>query len=202
MDLEQTQKTKWNSKYDNLPSNLRNKYSREIFLWAMEAVHSRSFCGDFGPTVSIGRAPVLASGLVQLIAIVFGVQSLLVSTPKNDTDGIVLACTLIAVLPILILNFFISSGEGVLLPMIDSANHLAEAKSKIEYDPFQDGFSLKLGDKCVGNDGQVFITYGENKSDSELLLNYGFIPGVSFDDVEADSDKYRSEIASAFVARN
>ena len=35
------------------------------------------------------------------------------------------------------------------LPLIDSANHLQEADSVIEFDPAVDGFVLSLGRKCL-----------------------------------------------------
>ena len=203
--LEKSQMNKWNAKYDSLSSSLKSSYSRELFHWALEAVHSRSFRGDFGPLVSIGRAPVIASGLVQIIAIVLGSKALLNSTPSNNTDAIVIACTIIAILPIILFNFVLgssSSGNGVLLPMIDSANHKADADSCIEYDPFKDSFELSLGDKCLGKDDQIFISYGNNKSDSELLLNYGFLPDVVVDDPECTNENYISRLASTFVVRN
>ena len=193
---------KWNEKYENLSSILKNKYSLEFFLWAMEAVHSRAFCGNFGPLVSIGRTPVLAVGLVEIAAAIAGVNFKMQGTPWNDTDPIVLACAIVAALPIFLLTLIGSSGgDAVLLPMIDSANHYDDADSLIEYDPFQDGFGLKLGNKCLGKeDGQVFISYGKNKSDTEWLLNYGFLPGVSFD---SDSEEEnRLTLANAFLKRN
>ena len=38
-----------------------------------------------------------------------------------------------------------SNKKAVLLPLIDSTNHLQEADNVIEYDPAVDGFVLSLG---------------------------------------------------------
>jgi len=100
-----------------------------------------------------------------------------------------------------------------MLPLIDSANHLQEADSVIEYDPTVDGFSLSLGRKCLvrETDGseeraQVCISYGIRK-DSELLLNYGFLRGVTMEGLKIDEedkgrDGLRKRLADEFVSRN
>lgn len=104
------------------------------------------------------------------------------------------------------------SKEAVMLPLIDSANHLQEADSVIEYDPAVDGFVLSLGRKCLVREveegrerAQVCISYGVRK-DSELLLNYGFLRGVTMDGIKDDGGEDRGEIrkrlAEAFVSRN
>lgn len=102
------------------------------------------------------------------------------------------------------------SKEAVMLPLIDSANHLQEADSVIEYDPVVDGFVLSLGRKCLvkETDGraQVCISYGVRK-DSELLLNYGFLRGVTMEGVKSgEEDESRNEVrqclAEAFISRN
>jgi len=200
LQLQTQQSQSWNTKYETLSSSHQTKFSKEVFLWAMEAVHSRAFCGDFGPTVSIGRTPILVSGIIQVLAITLGVQSLLSSTQQ---DGFVAVCTLVAILPIIVWNFVLGGGgDGVLLPMIDSANHLADADSRIEYDPFQDGFGLTLGRNCQGSEGQVYISYGTQKSDSELLLNYGFLPNVTTEMEVDGKESYRSQLAEAYTMRN
>lgn len=203
LDLHQTQVRNWNAKYDALPKFIQTKFTKENFAWAMEAVHSRSFRGDFGPLVSMGPLPVLLGGFVQIGAIGYGIKSLLESSPYNDTDWIVILCAILAVLPIFILNFA-GGGDAVLLPMIDSANHFVDANSSIEYDPFKGRFGLKLGNKCYGKDGQIYISYGKNKSDAELLLNYGFLEGVTVDNSHGDQyeDEYRSKLALVFLQRN
>ncbi len=102
------------------------------------------------------------------------------------------------------------SKEAVMLPLIDSANHLQEADSVIEYDPAVDGFVLSLGRKCLvkevdefGERAQVCISYGVRK-DSELLLNYGFLRGITMTGQEAGEDRneIRRRLAEAFVSRN
>ena len=98
------------------------------------------------------------------------------------------------------------SKEAVMLPLIDSANHLQEADSVIEYDPAVDGFVLSLGRKCLvkETDGdneraQACISYGI-KTDSELLINYGFLRGVN--NADEIQDERRRRLADEFVRRN
>jgi len=98
------------------------------------------------------------------------------------------------------------SKEAVMLPLIDSANHLQEADSVIEYDPAVDGFVLSLGRKCLvkETDGdseraQACISYGI-KTDSELLINYGFLRGVN--NADESQDERRRRLADEFVRRN
>jgi hypothetical protein len=96
--------------------------------------------------------------------------------------------------------------QAVLLPLIDSANHLQEADSSIQYDPLSSKFSLSVGSKCLATEDnglqQLYISYGV-KSDSELLLNYGFLLGVSCSS-EGEDEKMalRKKLAQSFVARN
>jgi hypothetical protein len=45
---------------------------------------------------------------------------------------------------------------------------------------------------------QLFISYGKKK-DTELLLNYGFLRGVSS---EGDSSTRRRKLAETFLANN
>ena len=98
------------------------------------------------------------------------------------------------------------SKEAVMLPLIDSANHLQEADSVIEYDPAVDGFVLSLGRKCLVKEidedserAQACISYGI-KTDSELLINYGFLRGVK--NADESQDERRRRLADEFVRRN
>ncbi|KAL3782020.1 hypothetical protein HJC23_003683 [Cyclotella cryptica] len=97
-----------------LTTNEKNNISQNDFLWAMEAVHSRAFRGDFGALNNI----------------------------DNEGGGLLLILTMIA-------DRTGSNRDAVLLPLIDSANHLQEADSVNEYDPVVDGYVLSLGRKCL-----------------------------------------------------
>ena len=48
MDLEGSQQKEWRRKYNSLSDKEKGKMTYEQFEWAMEAVHSRAFRGDFG----------------------------------------------------------------------------------------------------------------------------------------------------------
>jgi hypothetical protein len=105
------------------------------------------------------------------------------------------------------------SKEAVMLPLIDSANHLQEADSVIEYDPAVEAYVLSLGRKCLVKEAdgaveraQVCISYGIRK-DSELLMNYGFLRGVTLgglknEERSNDRDDIRQRLAGEFLSRN
>ena len=111
----------------------------------------------------------------------------------------------IQVLPISINIFIPYKGEVVLLPFIDSANHLEDADSEIRFDPLNGVFSLSVGPKCTvrENSGiQLYISYGP-KSDGELLLNHGFMPDVPSPDINTESSRsaYRRNLIEKFSQR-
>lgn len=108
------------------------------------------------------------------------------------SDTILLGLAALAVSPFVLNNIFPDKGEAVLLPLIDSANHLEEADSSIQYDPLGGAFSLSVGPKCLvaedDSETQLYISYGP-KSDGELLLNYGFLPGMPSASDDEDSER-------------
>ena len=164
----------------------------------MEAVHSRAFCGDFGigggglPTVVNLGAPALAAvGCYTYFAILHG-----------QNDAILIALAALGSLPTLVNLLKDSPPVAVLLPLIDSANHLEEADSSIEYSPLTDSFDLKGGQGCLLKEGeqqQLYISYGK-KSDEELLLNYGFLKGTNYD-VGSDATERRRQLAEKFLSK-
>lgn len=48
LDVEIQQQEEWKQKYESLSASEKNNMTYEQFQWAMEAVHSRAFRGDFG----------------------------------------------------------------------------------------------------------------------------------------------------------
>ena len=212
LNVEQKQQEEWKQKYANLNSGEKVNMSFEDFQWAMEAVHSRAFRGDFGALDGGAGGPLrkVASLLLPLSALAFGI--IYASDPSMNKFFIPLSIVAAAPVALTIIADSKGSKEAVMLPLIDSANHLQEADSVIEFDPSVDGFVLNLGRKCLVkevDDGreraQVCISYGVRK-DSELLLNYGFLRGVTMDGIESDnSDVDRSQIrqrlAEAFLER-
>ena len=48
LNIETKQQTEWRQKYDSLGLSEKEGMTYENFAWAMEAVHSRAFRGDFG----------------------------------------------------------------------------------------------------------------------------------------------------------
>jgi len=170
----------------------------EQFEWAMEAVHSRAFCGDFGTgggglpmSITIG-SPIVAS----VAGYIYFVQL------HGLNDAILYGLAALAAIPSVINIFKESPPVAVLLPLIDSANHREDADSLIEYSPLTDSFDLSGGSKCLKTEEngkqQLYISYGK-KSATELLLNYGFLKDVS-NSSEGDASERRMKLAEQFVA--
>ena len=195
LETQKAQELQWKNKF----STVQNM-SWEQFEWAMEVVHSRAFCGNFGissPSIVSAAAPVAAAA----VGIVY------LQDNADPSDIVLLGLALLGAMPALLSFAFPDKGNAVLLPLIDSANHVETADSSIEYNPLAKTFTLNVGPKCLvqedGGETQLYVTYGP-KSDAELLLNYGFLPGVpcSDGDDEAARDSQRARLAEAFVRRN
>jgi len=201
LELENKQQIEWKQKYNSLDDRQKSNMSYEQFEWTMEAVHSRAFRGDFGALDGGegGNLRKIASLLLPLSAIAFGI--VYASDPSMDKYFLPLAIVAASPVGLTILADAKGSKEACLLPLIDSANHLQEADSVIEYNPANDSFELTLGRKCLVKEGeraQACISYGIRK-DSELLLNYGFLRGIKMD---GTTDEIRQRLALEFVNRN
>jgi hypothetical protein len=99
------------------------------------------------------------------------------------------------------LVFMNSDTCSVLLPLVDSANHasVASSSSDLSFNPRSRSFELCVGPNCVDPvSQQLFVSYGK-KSDTELLLNYGFLEGCH---VYQNEDAQRRELANVYVRRN
>ena len=211
LKAEQQQQKKWNKKYDALSADEKQTVSLDDFLWAMEAVHSRAFRGDFGALDGGegGKLRKLASLLLPLSALAFGF--VYAADPGMNQYYVPLA--IVAAAPVVLTMIANQKGtkEAVMLPLIDSANHLQEADSEIEFDPSVEGFVLSLGRKCLvkeedetGEKAQVCISYGL-RGDSELLVNYGFLRGVNMGTAAGDDEDrngIRKQLAETYLSRN
>ena len=172
----------------------------EQFVWCMEVVHSRAFRGKYGlsPISAIGSAAAPLAAAVLGMAYMQG--------NPDISDDVLSGLAALAALPFLLFNVVVpDEGDVVLLPFIDSANHLEEADSSIQYDPLKGVFILSVGPKCLvreGDETQLYISYGP-RSDCELLLNYGFLPGVSSSDADNESsrDDYRRRLTEEYFKR-
>ena len=211
MKKAKSQLRSWSDKYAALPVEDRNGMTKEQFLWAMEAVNSRAFKGNFGG----GIVNQLQRLTIPIVAAAFGAIVLLAEPGDATSELIAQVCTLLVLGPALIglleegnVSTALSKADAVLLPYIDSANHSDDAESNIEYDPVGGIFILDIGKGCKvqEDDGQtqLYINYG-GRTDSELLLNYGFLTGMdgqqSGED-GLDDDKRRARLAKEFVRRN
>ena len=205
--VEQKQYQEWKDKYNALlkssSSSETEIFSYEQFTWAMEAVNSRAFKGDFR-----GQDPLkeLSKTLVPFAAGALALNYIR-SDPFGADENITLLLLLFACAPVL-LNFVSdqfgdSNMEAVLLPFIDSANHKEKANSEISFDPFKSAFTVStVGTNAVEKDGkknQFYISYGE-KFDTELLLNYGFLNGVR-ENFENQQER-RKLLADTFNSRS
>jgi hypothetical protein len=107
LDIQKQQEEMW-----------RNKFSKadgltwEQFEWAMEVVHSRAFCGDFGigasalPPLVMTATPVVAAAA----SYVYYTQL------HGQSDAVLLALGLVAALPAILNLLTQSSPAAVLLP--------------------------------------------------------------------------------------
>ena len=204
---EKSQMRLWNVLYDDLPAEDKSMMSREQFLWAMEAVNSRAFKGNFGG----GLLNQLQKLTIPIVAAAFGAIVLFTNPGDATAELIAQVCTL-AVLAPAVLSLAEESGgtanakaDAVLLPYIDSANHSDDADSNIEYDPVNGIFILDIGQKCkvAEEDGrtQLYINYGK-RTDSNLLLDYGFLTNMSAAKKNLSEDERRARLAKEFVRRN
>lgn len=231
------QEEDWTAKFESLPDEEKIKFSRKQFDWAMEAVLSRAFRGNFGndPKVlleRVGLPIVLSVFTVQFFDGKFfkNLEGDLIDTVggdgTDDTTSLLLNFALLAFIlsPALIdiikgKSKDIGARDAVLLPFIDSANHSEDAGSEIEYNPIRGEFTLRVvGGKCLeiekrlsgekkkrGGDStllrrQLYISYGE-KSDSELLLNYGFLPKNAGIGITSSNNERRIKLADAYASR-
>ena len=206
VEASDRQLQRWRRAYEGLSSQTTTAtttpLSWERFEWAMETVNSRAFCGLASTSGVLWRsvgAPLLAAAVAWSY----------IATNASTMDGsepsmLVLAgLAMAAVLPT-ILQIIRPSPELVyMLPLLDLANHREDANSSIRWDPLRHHFSLFVGQQCLVKEGdgqtQVYFNYG-SKSDAEWLLNFGFLPSVSGDDVT--SDDLRRRFAEEFVRRN
>jgi len=213
-DYSDHQLEEWKQKYEALSNDDKSNMTLEQFQWAMETVHSRAFCGP-----SIQSLFSSSTSIVSLTApLACAVAGVLYQSNTPDPSPVVLTTlALLAAIPLALTvlsesssSSSSSSSSAVLLPMIDSANHLNEAgpETTITYDPVTDCFQLYVGPKCIDPiTQQLFISYG-TKTDAEWLLNYGFLPGVVMQGEDADGvndaarDRQRKQLAQAFLARN
>jgi hypothetical protein len=192
IELQNQQEGQWKRKFSKIKD-----MSWDEFEWAMEVVHSRAFCGDFG----IGSSPIspVLSAAIPLVAAVAGYVYFV---QMHGQDDIVLLGLGVAVAVPAIINLLSQSPPAaVLLPLIDSANHREGADSTIDYSPLSSAFTLSAGPGClVEEDGkkQLYINYGKKK-DVELLLNYGFLEGVT---TKGGEGAYRKGLAETFLQRN
>ena len=203
---EKSQQMAWSGKYINLPAEDKSLMTEEQFMWAMEAVNSRAFKGNYGG----GLLNQLQRLTIPIVATAFG-AIVLISQPGDETaDLIAEICGLLVLGPALISMIDEGSvgpgkADAVLLPYIDSANHSDNAESNIEYDPVNGVFILDLGKNCKvpEDDGrtQLYINYG-GRTDSELLLNYGFLTKMDRECQSLDADQRRARLAKEFVGRN
>lgn len=196
--LQSRQEKRWREKY----ARRRNAgLTWEQFEWSMEAVHSRAFCGQFGSSLvrNVWSVAAPLGAALGCIKAVFSDGELF------GFDGAVYALLAIAASP-LVINLALPEPpqDVVLLPLIDSANHMESADSSIAFDPLGNTFSLEIGPNCLvpENDGkkQLYISYGP-KSPKELLLNYGFLPNVPCSEGldDASRDEQREQLAAEFT---
>jgi hypothetical protein len=217
LELHEEQDALWRTKYHALRRIHSYKIpSWEHFAWAMEAVHSRAYIGasmESASTTSL--ALTIAPPIVAAMMGVLYAGTMETAMPPQVVWG---GLAVMASLPLITSLLSPPQKSAVMLPLIDVANHRAEAASSIRFDPLTDSFDLVINPRrCVNqSDGQLFVSYGD-KSDVELLLNYGFIPNdtpmqrdregsfileAGNAGVDEDDESLRFTLATMFNIRN
>ena len=201
--IQENQKNEWLEKYNALPPSDRNNFTKEQFFWAMEAVNSRAFKGDFGGEDALKK---VSKSLIPFAAAAFALNYVQAGPFASD-ERLTIALLAFSCSPV-ILNFLsetfgVKTMDAVLLPYIDSANHLEAARSNIEFNPLKGVFTVSVeGRNCIveQKDGrkQFYISYGE-KRDTELLLNYGFLQDMDTEGM--DEEEVRRSLAETFNSR-
>jgi hypothetical protein len=204
----QQQDATWRQHYDSLDPSTQVTMSWEQFEWAMEAVHSRAFCGVQTTTDRNVAAKLL---LPSLMAAILGIVYSSTTTAGQASDTVLAVLAVATALASWTATATWTSSQSavaVLLPWIDSANHHAQADSTILYDPLTQSFELYIGPKCLVTEEdqdsvhmsrrQVYINYG-SKTNTEWLLNFGFLPTVPAAALVDGADDYRRRLALALV---
>jgi hypothetical protein len=239
LQIQERQDMIWKMKYDSIRkestkyTNIRMTYPQ--FLWAMEVVNSRAFCGlpvvtsesgsSFSTVIQSAIPGIIAPILAATVGYVYAISALYPS--ETVLTGLAVA----GALPLLVTTLqSLLSGlksatsdtyknmnqSAVLLPIIDSANHHNDAQkdTNIVYNPFRNSFEWSIGPKSLiastppygqpqqSLPKQVCISYGNQKSDNEWIINYGFLPGISIDGDIDNFDDYRLFVAQAYLERN
>jgi hypothetical protein len=179
MALHEEQDALWRTKYDALRKiHSYNIPSWKHFAWAMEAVHSRAYLGASMEAVSTKSLAFTIAP--PIVAAILGVLFAGATEARVPPQVVFCGLAVMASLPLISSMMRPPQKSAVLLPFIDVANHCAEAASTIRFDPLINSFDLVINPRrCVDqSNGQLFVSYGD-KSDGELLLNYGFIPSDS-----------------------
>lgn len=200
VELAQQQQVAWRQKYDTwLADETRQSNhppSWPEFQWAMEAVHSRAFCGVQQGVVPLttnggkqqdpsGRTLLSPSILAPVLAAAVACGYTL-ATQQEPSELVLALLALIAVGPALWSSSRWTTPDNdtttaVLLPLIDSANHFDSADSRIDYNPLTQQFELWIGHQCLVREESTpqssSTTTGAN-DDNELLqtqlfVNYG-----------------------------
>ena len=191
LDLQKKQEAVWKKKFEDV-----RDMTWEQFEWAMEVVHSRSFCGNFG----IGGSALPPAVTTAIPAIAGAAGFFYYAQLHGQSDIVLLTLGALAAFPVIANIVSQDSPSAVLLPLIDSANHLEEADSSITYSALDDAFTMIAGGKCIIEENgkkQLYISYGKKK-DTELLLNYGFLPDIQ---TTGDRRSTRTKLAEAFISR-
>lgn len=205
--VAEKQEREWINKYESIPATDKNNFSEEQFIWALEAVNSRAFKGDFAGENVFKN---LSKSIVPFAAAAFALNYIR-QDPFNGTDEnftvalLVLSCAPVA-LNFISENFGSKSMDAVLLPFIDSANHMERSDSIIEFDPLNGEFAVTVQGyngiiKEKDGRNQFYISYGPKK-DTELLLNYGFLSEFNLNDASMSDDDRRKLLSEEFNARS
>eukprot|EP00968_Pinguiococcus_pyrenoidosus_P001679 scaffold73_cov252-Pinguiococcus_pyrenoidosus.AAC.28 len=162
-------------------TELEEMPSKDMFLWALSAVRSRSFSGPWEGSTAVERA-AQAAFLSTLSLLYIGINGL--DSATDALQGFIAAAVFLFARDIIRSGSKGDDESGgyrryTLAPVVDMLNHSPEAAgAKVAYEYFQDDYSVCVTGARGGASGvaageQAFISYGEYPS-SGLLQYYGF----------------------------
>ncbi|CAM9919254.1 unnamed protein product [Pylaiella littoralis] len=168
------QRATWDKLHANLveqcPQGAGRAISKDDLVWALECVLSRAFNGRFGGGQ---KSAIFSAGLLAASGAAY--------TFSEQPVWALLAA--LALLPLTLpelgsLNTALTgkpakASDYVLVPFVDSMNHVTSAKTELSFSPVSGALGVSVN-RGYREGEQAYISYGL-KSNDELLQFYGFV---------------------------
>ncbi|CAB9520197.1 expressed unknown protein [Seminavis robusta] len=169
------QEQQWKQYYDKLDASKWMTWDQ--FVWGCECARSRAFSGAY----TGGAFNPFSYAFTLLLVLVYVGAGLGTLEQAANGAGLVFCAQ---VLKDFVLPKLFKKKRYVICPVMDMANHKSLAASaEVSFEFFGDAYSLAISNGItVGNDKQVYISYG-TRSNDQLLQYYGFVESNNPHDV-------------------